>query len=135
MAKEGTTQYFPVSAQFEKNVEKAGAGKGTGILFGRFAFRREAATQDQAIKEIGRMTLKKGASIGMHKHVDNDDTYIILSGEGVFTDGAGKETVVGPRSVTIAGPGESHALRNDKDEDLIFIDLIAKNTPVKGQTK
>lgn len=66
MAKEGTTQYFPVSAQFEKNVEKAGAGKGTGILFGRFAFRREAATQDQAIKEIGRMTLKKGASIGMH---------------------------------------------------------------------
>ena len=70
MAKEGTTQYFPVSAQFEKNVEKAGAGKGTGILFGRFAFRREAATQDQAIKEIGRMTLKKGASIGMHKHVD-----------------------------------------------------------------
>ena len=75
------------------------------------------------------------SSIGMHKHVDNDDTYIILSGEGVFTDGAGKETVVGPRSVTIAGPGESHALRNDKDEDLIFIDLIAKNTPVKGQTK
>ena len=52
MAKEGTTQYFPVSAQFEKNVEKAGAGKGTGILFGRFAFRREAATQDQPSRRL-----------------------------------------------------------------------------------
>ena len=38
MAKEGTTQYFPVSAQFEKNVEKAGAGKGTGIFVRSFCF-------------------------------------------------------------------------------------------------
>ncbi|MBQ8089348.1 MAG: cupin domain-containing protein, partial [Pyramidobacter sp.] len=80
-----------------------------------------------AIKEIGRMTLKKGASIGLHGHVDNDDTYIIISGKGVFTGSDGKEIEVGPMSVTMAGPGEKHALRNDSDEDLVFIDLIAKN--------
>ncbi len=120
-----TPQMFPKSALFDKDVEKAGGGKGT--LYGKFSFRREQATDDQAIKEIGWMTLKKGDSIGLHQHVDNDDAYIIVSGTGVFTDGNGKETVVGPRSVTIAGPGESHALRNDSDEDLIFIDLIAKN--------
>ena len=129
ITKEGTTQCFPVSAQFEKDVEKAGAGKGTGTLYGRFAFRREAATEDQAIKEIGWMTLKKGASIGLHPHADNDDTYIIISGKGVFTGSDGKEIAVGPESVTIAGPGESHALRNDGDEDLVFIDVIAKNVP------
>ena len=44
---------------------------------------------------------------------------------------AGKETVIGPKSVTIACPGESHGLRNDGDEDLVFIDLIAKNHALK----
>ena len=101
------------------------------MLYGKFAFRREQATDDQAIKEIGLMTLKKGASIGMHPHVDNDDAYIIIAGTGVFTGSDGKEIEVGPKSVTIAGPGESHALRNDNDQDLVFIDLIAKNHALK----
>lgn len=121
-----TGQCFQRAVLFDKNSEKAGK-TGVGILYGKFAFRREAATDDQAIKEIGLMTLKKGASIGLHPHVDNDDTYIIISGKGVFTGTDGKEIEVGPKSVTIAGPGESHALRNDEDEDLIFIDLIAKD--------
>ena len=125
-----TAQVFPADTLFEKNVEKAGK-TGVGTLYGRFAFRREAATDDQAIKEIGLMTLKKGDSIGVHPHADNEDTYIILSGRGVFTDSQGRETVVGPKSVTIAGPGESHGLRNDGDEDLVFIDLIARNHALK----
>ena len=126
ITKNPTPQYFPLAKLFDKNSEKAGK-TGVGTLFGKFAFRREKATDDQAIKEIGRMTLKKGASIGLHPHVDNDDTYIIISGKGVFTGSDGKEIEVGPMSVTIAGPGESHALRNDSDQDLVFIDLIAKN--------
>ena len=60
-----TAQVFPADKLFEKNVEKAGK-TGVGTLYGRFAFRREAATDDQAIKEIGLMTLKKGDSIGAH---------------------------------------------------------------------
>ena len=131
IAQNPTGQCFQLKDLFDKNVEKAGAGKGTGVLYGKFAFRREQATDDQAIKEIGRMTLKKGASIGMHQHVDNDDTYIIIAGTGVFTGSDGKEIEVGPKSVTIAGPGESHALRNDNDQDLVFIDLIAKNHALK----
>jgi len=119
-------QCFKLAELFDKNSEKAGK-TGVGTLYGKFAFRREKATDDEAIKEIGRMTLKKGASIGLHPHVDNDDTYIIISGKGVFTGSDGKEIEVGPMSVTIAGPGESHALRNDSDQDLVFIDLIAKN--------
>ena len=125
-----TPQFFPEGRLFDKNTEHAG-GTGEGTLYGKFAFRREAATPDQAIKEIGLMTLKPGDSIGLHKHADNEDTYIILSGEGLFTDGEGGEYVVGPQSVTIAVPGESHALKNTGNEDLIFIDLIAQNHALK----
>ena len=121
-----TPQLFPAEKLFDKNVEHAG-GTGEGILYGKFAFRREQATDNQAIKEIGCMTLKPGDSIGLHKHADNEDTYIILSGEGLFTDTKGNEYIVGPNSVTIAVAGESHALKNTGKEDLIFIDLIAKN--------
>lgn len=116
---------------FEKNVENAGGGVGT--LYGKFAFRREQATDDQAIKEIGLMTLKPGDSIGFHQHKDNDDTYIIISGTGTFTDNNKVKTIVGPKAVTIAGPGESHALENTGKEDLVFIDLIAKNHAYKPE--
>ena len=126
IVKNPTPQCFPRDKLFDFNVEKAGR-TGVGTLYGKFAFRREQATDDQAIKEIGLMTLKKGDSIGVHSHADNEDTYIIISGRGVFTDSEGKETVVGPRAVTIAVAGESHGLRNEEDEDLVFIDLIAKN--------
>ena len=44
-----------------------------------------------AIKEIGWMTLQPGDSIGMHKHTNNEDVYVIISGEGLFTDSDGNE--------------------------------------------
>ena len=121
-----TAQYFPAEKLFEKNVEHAG-GTGEGILYGLFAFRREQADANQAIKEIGLMTLKPGDSIGLHKHNDNEDTYIILSGTGTFTDTEGNEYIVGPQSVTIATAGEAHALKNTGKDNLVFIDLIAQN--------
>ncbi|MBQ3346316.1 MAG: cupin domain-containing protein [Synergistaceae bacterium] len=125
-----TPQYFPAEKLFDKNVEHAG-GTGEGTLYGKFAFRREQATEAQAIKEIGLMTLKPGDSIGLHKHDANEDTYIILAGTGTFTDGEGNEYIVGPQSVTIAVAGESHALKNTGTEDLVFIDLIAQNHALK----
>ena len=121
-----TPQYFPADKLFDKNVEHAG-GTGEGTLYGKFAFRREQADINHAIKEIGLMTLKPGDSIGLHKHDANEDTYIILAGKGLFVDGEGNEYVVGPESVTIAVAGESHALKNIGTEDLVFIDLIAQN--------
>ena len=89
------------------------------------------AKPEQAIKEIGWMRLDKGASIGLHKHGVNEDAYIIISGEGIFTDGDGNETVVHAGDITIARAGQSHALRNEKDEPLIFLDVIAQNDGMK----
>ena len=59
---------------------------GHGVLVGEYAFTRDKATKDQAIKEISWLTLAPGDSIGYHPHVTNEDTYIIVSGQGTFKD-------------------------------------------------
>ena len=113
-------------------LDKQDVAKGKGTLHGKFSFTRDIPPAESAMKEIGWMTLKKGASIGLHKHAFNEDAYIIISGEGIFTDGTGKETVVRAGSITIARPGQSHALRNEKDEPLVFLDIIAQNDTYKA---
>ena len=99
---------------------------GQGTLQGKFSHTRNDAPKDWAIKEIGWMTLQPGASIGMHKHEVNEDTYIIVSGEGVFTDSEGKETPVKAGDITIARKGDQHALKNTGDVDLVFLDIIGQ---------
>ena len=39
--------------------------------------------------------------------------------------------VVHAGDITIARAGQSHALRNEKDEPLIFLDVIAQNDGMK----
>ena len=114
-------------------LDKQNVAGGNGTLHGKFAFTRDMATEEDAIKEIGWMTLNKGESVGVHPHKNNEDTYIIVSGEGVFTDGSGKETVVKAGDVTIARPNQSHGLRNEKDEPLVFLDIIAQNHALKAE--
>ena len=73
------------------------------------------------------MTLKPGSYIGSHTHKDNEDAYLIISGKGIFTDGNGHAWVVGAGDMTIARPGQTHGLANLGKEDLVFLDIIAKN--------
>lgn len=120
-----TQQYFPADELIVLDKENVAGGSGT--LYGLFSFTRDMAKPEQAIKEIGWMRLEKGASVGLHKHGVNEDAYIIVAGEGIFTDGDGNERVVRAGDITIARPGQSHALRNEKDEPLIFLDVIAQN--------
>ena len=120
----GEPQLYPKDKL--KTWNRDNVAKGQGTLFGQFAYTRNDASKDMVIKEIGWMTLKPGDSIGMHKHENNEDSYIIISGEGVFTDSAGKETPVKAGDVTIARPGDAHALKNTGKEPLVFLDIIAQ---------
>jgi len=108
------------------SLDKVAPAGGNGTLYGQFAFTRDQAPKDHAIKEIGWMTLQPGDSIGYHQHITNEDTYIIVSGEGVFTDADGKEKSVKSGDITIARKGDSHALKNTGTEPLIFLDIIAE---------
>jgi len=101
-------------------------GDGVGTLFGQYPFNRNTAPKDFIIKEIGWMTLKPGDSIGMHKHETNEDAYVILSGEGTFTDNDGKEFKVKAGDTTIARRGQSHALKNTGTQPLVFLDIVAE---------
>lgn len=117
-------QLYPKDTLKTWNRDKVAGGEGT--LYGQFSFTRNDSPAGDAIKEIGWMTLQPGASIGMHKHEVNEDAYIIISGSGVFTDSAGKETHVKGGDITIARKGDSHALKNNGTEPLIFLDVVAQ---------
>lgn len=109
-----------------QRIEKKEAGGGQGTLSGEYAFTRDKAAKDQAIKEVSRLTLLPGASIGYHKHVLNEDTYVIVSGAGIFKDKDGKDYPVKAGDVTIVRKGESHGLANTGQVPLVFIDVIAE---------
>lgn len=64
---------FTKEELIKSNKEAAGGGKGT--LVGEYAFTRDKALKDHAIKEISWLTLQPGDSIGFHKHTTNEDTY------------------------------------------------------------
>lgn len=108
------------------STDRQSAAGGKGTLHGRFAFKRDAARKDEAIKEIGWMTLQPGSSIGFHRHENNEDTYIIVSGVGIFTDSDGRSYKVKAGDVTIARKGQSHGLANTGKEPLVFVDVIAE---------
>ncbi|MDA8447570.1 cupin domain-containing protein [Paracidovorax valerianellae] len=123
-ASTASAEVYPKESLLKANKESAGGGKGT--LVGEYAFTRDKALKDQAIKEISWLTLQPGDSIGYHKHTSNEDTYVIVSGRGTFKDKDGVDVPVKPGDVTIVRKGESHGLTNTGTEPLVFLDVIAE---------
>ena len=72
---------------------------------------------------FGTITLDQGCSIGEHTHEGETEYYWIISGEGVVTESDG-EKIVKAGDLVITGDGESHAIRNEKEEALVFLALI-----------
>ncbi|HZK83937.1 MAG TPA: cupin domain-containing protein [Desulfosporosinus sp.] len=67
--------------------------------------------------------LKPGASIGLHEHVGDTETYVILSGEGLVNDNGDKK-LVKPGDVIITRNGEKHSIENTGTFNLEFLALI-----------
>lgn len=109
-----------------QKIDKKEAGGGKGTLSGAYAFTRDKATKDQAIKEVSWLRIMPGDSIGYHQHVTNEDTYVIVSGEGVFKDKDGKDKPVKAGDIMIVRKGESHGIANSGKEPLVFVDVIAE---------
>ena len=107
-------------------VERKDVAGGHGSVFTEYAFTRDKALKDQAIKEVSWLRIMPGDSIGYHQHVTNEDTYVIVSGEGVFKDKDGKDKPVKAGDVTIVRKGESHGIANTGKEPLVIVDVIAE---------
>lgn len=69
------------------------------------------------------VTFPPKSSIGYHMHNGETETYVVLSGEGKYSDN-GTEVMVGVGDVTFCPSGEGHGLENIGDEDLVVIALI-----------
>jgi len=70
--------------------------------------------------------LKPGASIGLHEHIGDSETYVILSGEGLVNDN-GDQEFVKTGDVIITRHGEKHSIENTGTSDLEFLALILFN--------
>lgn len=118
-------QVYPKSSYIAKEREKLG-GTGEGKVLCEYAFPRDKALADQAVKEIAWLTLPSGATIGVHGHEKNEDAYIIIAGHGVFIGADGKEIPVKAGDTTIARKGESHGIKNTGTEPMVILDVVAQ---------
>ncbi len=81
------------------------------------------AALDMHQRLVARFRLRKGCSIGMHQHNGEVEYFYILSGQGIVTEDDGEKTVQAGDAV-ITGWGNSHSIRNEKDQDLEFFAFI-----------
>lgn len=72
-----------------------------------------------SIKSVGIVRLEPGASIGEHSHEGDEDFYYCLAGCGVVIDN-GEEQPFTPGTLQITRSGESQALRNTGETELVF---------------
>lgn len=111
---------------------------GRGELTGQMAFLQNDAAADDAIKEIGIMSLNRGNYIGMHQLDDNEEIYVVMSGTGLYSNGI-NERIIGKGDIAIARPGQRQSLRNIGYEPLIFLRVLAHNDAIytsgKGSTE
>ena len=73
----------------------------------------------------GQVTLEPGASIGVHTHAQNEEIYLITSGQGLYTTNSGEKYPVAPGDLTLTRKGESHGIANTGENPLIFTAIIA----------
>lgn len=75
------------------------------------------------IRILAELNLPPGASIGNHKHDDETEYFIVLSGSGVAgDDGAEKHIKAG--DVLATGNGASHSIKNTGTAPLIMHAII-----------
>lgn len=76
------------------------------------------------VRLCAKLTIPPGAGIGEHRHENEDEVYVVTKGSGVLNDGRNDERVTVGDAV-LTGGGNSHAIRNDGNEDLEIIAVIA----------
>ena len=72
---------------------------------------------------ILRFCLRPHQTIVEHEVPHSPVYVLVLQGHGVFTDGSGQETRVGPHALLVFDPGEKHTVRA-LDEELVFVGVL-----------
>ena len=69
------------------------------------------------VKFLAETILAPGSSIGVHRHMGNEEVYLIVEGEGVMTVDD-EQRVVKPGQAVLTQSGSSHGIRNNSDREL-----------------
>jgi mannose-6-phosphate isomerase-like protein (cupin superfamily) len=83
-----------------------------------------------AIKSVGLVRLEPGASVGEHSHDGDEDFYYCIAGTGIVVDN-GVEHPFTPGTLQITRDGESQAIKNTGETELVFLGaLVATESSV-----
>jgi mannose-6-phosphate isomerase-like protein (cupin superfamily) len=94
---------------------------GEGIVSNRHLFKKEELLAKTRLVAV--TTLPVGASIGFHRHVNEEEIYYIISGKGqVIDEDQTKE--VSPGYAMLTGNGKGHSIINTGDQPLVFLAVI-----------
>ena len=78
------------------------------------------------VKMYAKVTIDVGASLGVHPHIGDAESYYILQGTALYNDnGTMRKLSVG--DVTYTPDGKSHGIENIGDEPLVFMAVIIKS--------
>ena len=94
---------------------------GTGTLFQRSMV--EEAAKGSALRSMSVSTLPPGTSIGIHVHDCNEEIYVILAGEALYTSEEGEHTLKAG-DVAVCYKGEKHGLCNNGTVDCIMAGIL-----------
>ena len=76
-----------------------------------------------ANRMAARLTLPPGASIGFHKHENEEELFFIVKGQAEADDN-GRKVALGPGDTLLTGNGAGHAVRNIGSDDLEIVAVI-----------
>ncbi len=98
---------------------------GKGPMDSRMSFSPASPIVGSHFAAAGLNTLMPGSSVGFHEHLQDEEIYVIFSGNGHYVDNDGKKHPVKPGDLTLCCQGEKHGLENTGSEPLTFIAVIS----------
>ncbi len=75
------------------------------------------------IRFYAKVTMKKGAEVEVHQHINEMESYYILSGEGIYEED-GKKYPAKAGDHFYCNDGSSHGIVATSEEPLVFMALI-----------
>lgn len=81
---------------------------------------------DTPIRFLNYTVIPSGVGYGLHKHGNDNELYIVLSGEGIYTED-GESIFVKTGSVMLNAPFGTHKIENTGSDDLRILVIAAAN--------
>ena len=72
---------------------------------------------DAPVRFINYTILPPGTTFGLHKHGSDNEFYVVLEGEGIYTED-GQDAPVHAGDIIMNAPGGCHGIRNTTDTDM-----------------